>query len=104
MDLKRAVDELRAELSMQPQVVPDKRILLQSLLVAAIMAAAAHRCAAGEIEVRRNVAYSKAAAGGLLADVYLPVGEGPFPAVLVVHGGAWTIGNKSQLAFAARQL
>jgi acetyl esterase/lipase len=33
----------------------------------------------------------------LHVDVYLPQGKGPFPAVLVVHGGAWRTGNKMQL-------
>jgi triacylglycerol lipase len=40
----------------------------------------------------------------LLADVYLPAGEGPFGGVLVVHGGAWTAGSKAQLSFVARRL
>ncbi len=30
----------------------------------------------------------------LLARVYLPAGPGPFPAVLEVHGGAWTSGDR----------
>ena len=33
----------------------------------------------------------------LEADVYLPKGKGPFPAALVVHGGAWAHGNKRQV-------
>src|SRR5436853_335266 len=31
---------------------------------------------------------------GQLATVYQPRGTGPFPAVLDVHGGAWTMGNR----------
>lgn len=30
----------------------------------------------------------------LLARLYQPIGPGPFPAVLEVHGGAWTGGNR----------
>ena len=30
----------------------------------------------------------------LLARLYQPVGPGPFPAVLEVHGGAWTSGDR----------
>jgi acetyl esterase/lipase len=74
----------------------------------AVLAAAvdllAQPTSAQEIEVRRNVVYAEATGMSLLADVYLPAGRGPYPGVLVVHGGAWTFGNKSHLAFAARQL
>ena len=31
---------------------------------------------------------------GLLARLYQPIGQGPFPAVLEVHGGAWTGGDR----------
>ncbi|RCS54753.1 alpha/beta hydrolase [Bremerella cremea] len=34
----------------------------------------------------------------LWADVYLPAGEGPFPAVLMIHGGAWAGGSRSNMA------
>jgi acetyl esterase/lipase len=37
-------------------------------------------------------------------DVYLPPGPGPFPGVLVVHGGAWTMGTRAQLAAVAVSL
>lgn len=31
-------------------------------------------------------------------DIYLPeTGEGPFPVVFVIHGGAWAIGNKGDI-------
>src|SRR5687767_6527967 len=59
--------------------------------------------AAETIEVFRSVPYAKPAGEELTADVYLPKGTQAHPAVLVVHGGAWTIGNKSHLSFAAKQ-
>ena len=34
----------------------------------------------------------------LLADIYLPPGEGPFPGVLMIHGGAWAGGSRSHMA------
>ena len=34
-----------------------------------------------------------AGAASLLACFYRPEGPGPFPAVLEVHGGAWTAGT-----------
>ncbi len=40
----------------------------------------------------------------LKADLYLPAGEGPFPGVLLVHGGAWFMGSKSHMVFHAGRL
>ena len=49
--------------------------------------------------VKRNIVYSQPQEGvELLLDAYIPSGEGPFPAVLVVHGGSWKSGSKAQLA------
>jgi acetyl esterase/lipase len=53
------------------------------------------------VEVRRNLVYVERETGNLGADIYLPKGSGPFPGVLVVHGGAWTIGSRAQLAAVA---
>ena len=41
-----------------------------------------------------NIAYVREADYTLLCDIYQPLGEGPFPAVLAIHGGAWTHGSK----------
>jgi acetyl esterase/lipase len=38
------------------------------------------------------------------ADVYVPRGAGPFPAVLVIHGGGWQKGDRDQMASIARRL
>jgi triacylglycerol lipase len=75
------------------------------LLVAFILSAhcGSFPASAAEIEVVRNQVYAEAAGEQLLADVYRPAGEEPCPGVLVVHGGAWTIGNKAHLGFAARE-
>lgn len=59
---------------------------------------------AASIEVQRDQVYSQPDGERLLADVYQPADAQAHPAVLVVHGGAWTIGNKGHLGFAARQL
>jgi acetyl esterase/lipase len=34
----------------------------------------------------------------LRMDIYVPHGPGPYPAVLVVHGGAWKAGDKTEFA------
>lgn len=48
--------------------------------------------------------YAERESGSLKADVYLPKQEGPNPCVLVVHGGAWCMGTRVQLAGFARML
>ncbi|HUC09008.1 MAG TPA: alpha/beta hydrolase [Stellaceae bacterium] len=41
-----------------------------------------------------DIEYARPAATPLLARFYRPEGTGPFPAVLEVHGGAWTSGDR----------
>jgi acetyl esterase/lipase len=48
------------------------------------------------IEVRLDVPYSGGPAGTLCNDLYLPVGPGPHPALLCLHGGAWARGTPRQ--------
>ncbi len=60
--------------------------------------------AADEIETRYGEVYVERDSGPLKADVYLPPGKGPFPGVLVVHGGAWHIGTRAQLSGVAQLL
>jgi acetyl esterase/lipase len=59
---------------------------------------------AGDFQTIRDVAYAKRDSGELRADVYIPSGGGPFPAVLAVHGGAWRMGAKWQMAGYAQEL
>lgn len=40
----------------------------------------------------------------LFADVYVPDGQGPFPAVLVIHGGGWESGDREQVKSIAKRL
>jgi acetyl esterase/lipase len=47
-------------------------------------------------ETELNIVYAKAGSTELKLDLARPAqGDGPFPAVLVIHGGAWRGGNKS---------
>lgn len=50
-----------------------------------------------EFETRNNIFYHKKADFELLCDLYLPKGDGPFPCVLAIHGGAWRHGSKIQM-------
>ncbi len=60
--------------------------------------------AGDDFQLHANLVYARHADQDLLADVYVPQGEGPFPGVLVVHGGAWMIGNKSHMIWISEQL
>ena len=55
-----------------------------------------------EVVVHRNVPYIDDGLSKHEADVYVPPGEGPFPAVLMIHGGAWTTGSKGHMLGHAR--
>ena len=80
------------------------RTLGTVLLAACTGGANFQLAAADQFEVRYGQVYAKPASGPLKADVYLPHGEGPFPGVLVVHGGAWYVGSRAQLAGVAQML
>lgn len=43
----------------------------------------------------KNIPYSRPEGRDLLMDAYVPDGPGPFPAVLIVHGGGWEAGDKT---------
>jgi acetyl esterase/lipase len=48
------------------------------------------------VDWKQNVVYSRAGGRELTLDLFLPAsGAGPFPAVVYVHGGGWSGGNKS---------
>jgi acetyl esterase/lipase len=78
------------------------RTRLSGVLVLTVFGAAQAAEPAGD--VFRNRIYIERESGPLGADLYVPPGKGPFPAVLVVHGGAWTMGSRVQLATVAMSL
>src|SRR5689334_1798316 len=45
-------------------------------------------------ETRHDVEYGKAGDISLQMDVHVPDGKGPFPAIILVHGGAWVRGDR----------
>src|SRR6476659_9232127 len=63
-------------------------------------------CQAAEptVDVLRNQVFVERDSGPLAADVYRPRGAGPFPGMLVVHGGAWRMGTRADLAAIAKAL
>lgn len=59
-----------------------------------------------KIRVERDLVYASPEGIELACDVYSPlkVGEEKFPAVLVIHGGAWSSGNKMTMGGYASKL
>lgn len=47
-----------------------------------------------EARALQNVEFATAAGERLLLDASIPDGAGPFPAAIIVHGGAWVTGDK----------
>ena len=62
------------------------------LLCFALAAAAP---ALAHMSLQTDIEYAAAAGESLKLDAYLPEGPGPFPAVILVHGGGWNAGDKS---------
>jgi pectinesterase len=44
--------------------------------------------------VERDIEYAQAGGESLKLDAFTPAGKGPFPAVIFVHGGGWSGGDK----------
>ena len=57
-----------------------------------------------KVEVKRNLVYATKDNLDLQLDAYLPAGKGPFPSVVVIHGGGWMSGSKRQLGRWAAEL
>jgi acetyl esterase/lipase len=77
---------------------------LALLLALAVGCASALPNASVPITIDRDLAYVQRGDRSLGADVYTPSGHGPFPAVLLVHGGSWKRGNKQRMARIAERL
>ena len=52
-----------------------------------------------EFETRLNVTYATHDSVALAGDLYLPKGQGPFPALVAVHGGGWVQGARNAFQF-----
>ncbi len=57
-----------------------------------------------KFETHSNLTYVDRGDKELKADVYVPTGDGPFPGVLMIHGGAWVTGAKWQMAHHAEKV
>jgi alpha-L-fucosidase 2 len=48
-----------------------------------------------KVTVKENIVYGKVLGAALLADIAVPEGDGPFPAIISVHGGRWVGSHKN---------
>lgn len=51
----------------------------------------------GSYKVVEGIVYDTSKGRELKGDLYLPIGKGPFPIVLFIHGGGWVAGAKGQM-------
>lgn len=75
---------------------------IRSLFVAVLAfgPASTPLCAAepkGEIEIKKNVVYASPSGEKLAMDIAMPKGEGPFPCIVMLHGGAWQLGSRREM-------
>lgn len=73
-------------------------------LRAAFLALLAVPAGAGGFETRRGLEYVRTCGEALTLDAYVPEGPGPFPGVLVIHGGGWSARRPSDMAAISRAL
>ena len=79
--------------------------ILLILLGGSMPHAAATACEdMGSYLLCRDLTYGPAPSPDNLVDLYLPSSTGPFPAVVVIHGGGWIDGDKTEWAAEAIKL
>ena len=70
------------------------RCLLSATLVA-VIGIQFISTARAEVEIENNIVYGKGGAEELKLDMAKPDGAGPFPALVLIHGGGWSGGNRA---------
>ena len=65
--------------------------LVAVLLLTPILLHAAQPTSA---ELRQSIEYARPGGAALALDAFVPTGSGPFPAVIIVHGGGFTGGDR----------
>jgi acetyl esterase/lipase len=73
--------------------MPILRPLALLHIAALLLAAQSFVTLPNGVKVYENIAYDTHPE--TVMDIYRPVGPGPFPAAIIIHGGGWTSGNKA---------
>lgn len=87
-----------------PSLFPIKLTLLALLVLACAGCAALTGQPFSSYTLYPDLVFAERPDQTLHADVYVPRGTGPFPAVLVIHGGSWIGGKKAEMDRYARRL
>src|SRR5882724_10641279 len=64
------------------------------MIIVRIAAACLFSLAAGQAAEWKGIEYSRPSGVRLWMDAKIPEGSGPFPAAILVHGGAWVAGSR----------
>src|SRR5438874_1700739 len=75
-----------------------------ALLAIVAFAGGSAQDAKAKIQVERDIVYGKGGDEELRLDMVRPDGDGPFPAVVCIHGGGWRSGKRQDLAKLAELL
>jgi acetyl esterase/lipase len=65
------------------------------ILIALVLFASAVHAAPPEVTIEKNIVYGKGGDDDLKLDMARPKGDGPFPLVVCIHGGAWQAGSRA---------
>jgi triacylglycerol lipase len=90
-----AAAETRDLMHMSFQPTAFALLLCHLLIPSGVMAV--EKTSEQPIEREFNRVYCQRDNDKLLADIYRPAGKGPYPAILMIHGGAWMSGSKWNL-------
>lgn len=80
------------------------RLTLCTAALTAIGALAQVPSATTTPAVLHDIPYTTDVTGSYSADLYTPVGTGPFPAIVMIHGGSWRSGHKTELRKLSKDL
>src|SRR5581483_4032121 len=73
------------------------RGMLTGVSLLALLLSWAARADETAVQVERDLVYGKAGDTELRLDLARPAGDGPFPAVVCIHGGGWRQGKRQDL-------
>lgn len=77
---------------------------LGAIALLALMTSAQAQAADPKTKLIEDQVYTKVGDRELKLDIIMPAeGDGPFPALLVIHGGGWAAGNKKDVRFAMEE-
>jgi acetyl esterase/lipase len=90
----------------RPRRVSAKKKLIkttESLLLTLLFSCASHP-GYQDFDILRNIHYTENKIERQEADVYIPEGKGPFPGVILVHGGGWKSRDRTDMDSIAKSL